>query len=277
MPFDFLFLDANARPAALGGACTALAADASSLLYNPAGLARVTSHDVTFMHNAYMQGIDQEYAAYASPEGWSSNLNYLSFGDVQKTTLSNPDGTGLGETTLTDLAFGAGYGFPLSASLSAGVGVKYIRETIDDVTEKGFALDAGGLYEVSALRGLSLGLVLQNFDLDPGVRFKGKKETLPLNLRAGAAYSFRVHGHENMVSLDVTKGRRQDAQMAAGGETQFLGPLVLRFGFTTRNDAGIGITAGFGYLFKAWSIDYAFVPMGDIGNAHRISMTLHWL
>jgi len=38
-PFDFIFLDAGARPAALGGAYTSLAMDANALLYNPAGLA----------------------------------------------------------------------------------------------------------------------------------------------------------------------------------------------------------------------------------------------
>ncbi len=273
-PFDFIFLDAGARPAALGGAYTSLAMDANALLYNPAGLARVNSHETTFMHNSYLQGIIQEYAAYASPRGWSVNFNYLSFGDVQKTTLSDPDGSGLGETTLTDLAFGAGYGRALTETLSVGVGAKYIRETIDNVTAKGFALDAGGLYRILALDGLTLGLVLQN--LGPTVRFETKREDLPLNLRAGAAYCFKAYGHEHLLALDVNKERSQNALAAVGGETRSLEPLALRFGFNTRNDAGIGITAGFGYQFKAGSIDYAFVPMGDIGNAHRISITFHW-
>jgi len=273
-PLDFLFLDAGARPAALGGAYTALATDANALLYNPAGLAGVTTHETTFMHNSYLQGIMQEYAAYAGPRGWSANFNYLSFGDVQKTTLSNPDGTGLGETTLTDLTFGAGYGRALTETLSIGAGAKYIRETIDNVTAKGFALDGGALYRIPALDGLTLGLVLQNFG--PTVRFEKKRENLPLNLRAGAAYCFKAYGHEHLLALDVNKERSQNALVAVGGETRFLEPLVLRLGFNTRNAAGIGITAGFGYQFKTGSIDYAFVPMGDIGDAHRISITFHW-
>ncbi|MCX5797217.1 MAG: PorV/PorQ family protein [Elusimicrobia bacterium] len=273
-PLDFLLLDANARAVGLGGAYTALATDANALLYNPAGLAKVGRHEATFMHNVYMQGIGQEYAAYASPQGWGADLNFLDFGGVQRTTLSSPGGAGLGETGLSDLALGAGYGRSLTESLAVGVGVKYIRETIDDVKAQGFALDAGGLYAVPALSGLTVGLAVQN--LGPTVRFDRASENLPLNLRAGAAYGFKVSGHGNVVALDVTKERSQSALVAVGGETRLLEPLALRMGFNTRNDAGIGITAGFGYLFKAGSVDYAIVPMGDLGDAHRISLTLRW-
>lgn len=273
-PFDFLFLDANARPVGMGGAYTALANDANALLYNPAGLGQVKRHEATFMHNAYMQGITQEYAAYASPQGWSANLNYLSFGGVKKTSLSNPSGAGWGDTGLSDLALGAGYGRTLTESLALGVSVKYIRETIDDVAAQGFALDAGGLYAVPALSGLTVGLAVQN--LGPTVRYDGASENLPLNLRAGAAYGFKVRGRENALALDVTKERSQGALVAVGAETRVLEPLALRMGFNTRNEAGIGITAGFGYLFKAGSVDYAFVPMEGLGDAHRISVTLRW-
>jgi len=273
-PFDFLFLDANARPVALGGAYTALAADANALLYNPAGLAKVRLNEATFMHNQYLQGVTQEYAGFASAKGWGANVNYLSFGDVQRTTLSNPEGLGLGQATLTDLAFGAGYARAVTASLALGAGLKYIRETIDKTTAKCLAADVGGLYAVPVLRGLSLGIALQN--LGPTARFQGAKENLPLNLRTGAAYVFKVRGHGNAISLDVTKERSQGALVAAGWESRVVEPLAVRLGFNTRNDAGLGISGGFGCFFRWGSIDYAFVPMGEMGNAHRISATLRW-
>jgi len=273
-PFDFLFLDANARPVALGGAYTAMAADSNALLYNPAGLSRLRMNEATFMHNQYMQGVTQEYAGFASPMGWGLNLNVLSFGDVQKTTLSNPEGNGLGQTTLTDLALGAGYGRALTKSLALGVGLKYIRESIDNTPGSAFAVDIGGLYAVREIPGLNVGLALQN--LGPAVRFESAKENLPLNLRAGAAYGFRVLGHRNTLSVDMMKERSQGALFAVGEEARIWGPLAVRLGFNTRNDAGLGITGGFGYLFRGGSIDYAFVPMGEVGDAHRISATLRW-
>ena len=78
---DFLNLDANARAVALGGAYTALASDANALLYNPAGLGGLKTHEATLMHNEYVQGLTQEYAGVATRQGFGGALNYLRFGD----------------------------------------------------------------------------------------------------------------------------------------------------------------------------------------------------
>jgi hypothetical protein len=51
--------------------------------------------------------------------------------------------------------------------------------------------------------------------------------------------------------------------------------LDLRAGyFYTKEDyAANGLTLGFGLNFKyKWFLDYAFVPFGDLGNTHRVSL-----
>ena len=199
-PFDFLFLDANARAVAMSGAYTALATDANALLYNPAGVARVSRNELTFMHNEYAAGIRQEYLGYADPAGWGANLNYLGFGAVQRTTTANPDG-GLGMTSLTDLAVGAGYATPLSDHLAVGGGIKYIREVIDATPVTAGAVDLGLLGTVAGIDGLSLGLALQN--MGPSARFSNDVEKLPFNVRAGAGYAFAAGGYKNVVAVDV--------------------------------------------------------------------------
>jgi len=272
-PFNFLFLDANARPVGMGGAYTALAADENALLYNPAGLGRIASYGATFMHNKYLTGIAQEYAAFVSPQGFGANLNFLDSGDIPRTTYARPAG-GLGDAGLSDIAFSAGYGRALGEFLSVGAGRKYIREAIDHTPGDGWALDFGGLYAVPAIRGLTLGLAAQN--LGPTVKFEGAHENLPLNVRTGAAYGFNIRGHKSVIALDVTKERSQSARVAVGAESGLWENLALRFGFNSRNDAGIGIAAGFGYQWRGVSIDYAFVPMGELGDAHRVSVTVRW-
>lgn len=273
-PFNFLFLDANARAVGMAGAYTALATDANALLYNPAGLGQVDRHEATFMHNQYFEGITQEYLAYAAPLGWGASLNYLSFGDVPRTTISNPDGTGLGNTELTDLAFGAGYGRAINEDLAVGAGVKYIRESIAGISAQGVALDLGALYAVRALEGFSVGLAVQN--IGPSVKFQSDKENMPLNLRLGAAYGFTVGEHESTVSLDATKERSQEAHIGVGAETIIAKMMPVRVGFNTRNDAGPGVTMGLGWIYRSFAFDYAFVPFGDLGNAHRFSLSYHW-
>ena len=269
-PFNFLFLDAGARPAAMGGAYTALADDSNALLYNPGALGMEKRTEATFMYNEYVQTISQEYVGFAARNGFGFNLNSLDFGSVPRTTYNSPAGAG-DSTGLDDLAVTAGYGHKILDSLSAGVAVKYIRESIDASSARAFALDAGILYKAPFAQGLSLGAAVQN--VGEPVTFVTSKEYLPLNVRAGAGYDFKILGRDNTVSLDLTKERSQAVLVAVGLESRMIDVLPLRLGFSTSNDAGPGITAGFGYVFGRGSFDYAIAPYGDLGLTNRISVT----
>lgn len=269
-PFDFLFLDAGARSVAMGGAYTALASDSNALLYNPAGLGRVPRHEVTFMHNQHIQGLAHDYAGLALKQGVGFNLNYLRFGDLNRTTYSAPDGT-LGRFAIDDLALGAGYGRTFFEAVSLGCGVKYIRENNDGVAAAGYAVDAGAMASIPAVPKLTVGLAAQN--MGPSVRFLNDKEPLPLNLRGGLAYA-RDDG--TSFAFDVLKERQDRVRFAVGAEAMLAKALAVRAGFNSRNDAGIGISAGVGWIWRDLSLDYAFAPYGDLGSAHRISATLRW-
>lgn len=273
-PFNFLFLDANAKPVGMGGAYTALATDANALLYNPAGLGRIKSYEATFMHNQHFAGMSQEYMAVAAPQGWGLNLNYFNSGDVARTTVANPDGTGLGNTSASDLALSGGYGLPINESLAVGAAGKFIREANAGTVGSGYALDLGALYTVPRLKGLSLGAAVQN--IGPSVKFQSAKENLPLNVRGGAAYRFKLGQQESAVSMDISRERSEEALVSLGAETVLAKMMPLRLGFNTRNKAGIGITAGVGWNYGPVSLDYAFMPYGALGMANRFSVTWRW-
>lgn len=273
-PFNFLFLDADARAVAMGGAYTALVDDANSLLYNPAGLAKVRGHEASFMHNQHFLDITQEYAAYASRWGLGASFNTLRFGDTGRTTYSNPSGSGLGSVGMNSMALGAGYGRELSPGLRAGAGFKYIHEAIAGVSAQGYAFDLGLQHEPAFLPGLRLGAAVQN--LGPSVRFQRDSEKLPLNLRFGTAYGFKLLGLDHTAAFDVTKERSESPLFAFGFETLAAGVLPVRFGFNTRNDAGPGVSAGIGWRTESLRLDYAFVPYGELGSAHRFSVSVRW-
>lgn len=271
--FDFLLLDPSARAVGLGGAYTSLASDSNALFYNPAGLGRIKDHEATFMHNQYVEGLTQEQVGLATRSGWGLNINFLNFGGIPRTRLDAPDG-GIGKVGLTNLALGGGYGRALSESISVGAGAKFLHEKIDNVSAGGFAADLGVLASVPSLPRLSLGAALLN--LGPDVRFQSRKEKLPLLSRAGASYAFVLPKMDNTVTFDLTKARTDKLRFGFGAETVVDKFMALRLGFTTRNDAGIGITGGAGFVWKAWSIDYAFVPFGDLGVVQRFSLTFRW-
>jgi len=241
--YGFLLLDSNPRAAALGGAYTALASGLGALGYNPAGLAGAERDEAGFMHNQYFQGVTQEYFEFASPLGWGVSLDYFSFGDVTQTTLANPSGTG-SDTTLSDLALGAGYGRRLTEDLSVGCGFKHIRETIDRTMRDNVAFDLGVLYAVPwpQVRGLSVGAAVQN--MGPSVDYDRARENQPLTWRLGGAYRRDWLGASNILALDVVKVRDDSATVSFGVETRVLKALALRLGYNQSNDAGAGITAG---------------------------------
>ncbi|MFA6318070.1 MAG: PorV/PorQ family protein [Elusimicrobiota bacterium] len=273
--FNFLFLDANARAVALGGAYTSLASDSNALLYNPAGLGFIERDEATFMHHQYLdEGLSQEYFGGALRQGFGLSVNYLGFGKVSRTTYAVPEGTGLGDFDLTDLAVSVGYGRRIFRDLSAGLAYKYLREAADRFAANGHAVDLGLLYAPAAWEGLRLAASLQN--IGPSVRWQGADQPLPLNGRWGASYSFPWRGLEHTLSVDGLKSRGDRVRAAAGVETVVARTLALRLGFSGRVDAGPGVTAGLGVRYASLMADYAFVPYGSLGNSHRASVTWRW-
>lgn len=273
-PFDFLSMDAGGRPVAMGGAYTALAQDSEALVYNPASLGRTDRYETTFMHNQHLAGVTQEYVGFASPRGWGAQVNYLSFGRVARTTVSSPDGTG-GSFGISDLAVGAGYGRELAPGLRAGAAGKILRETVDNISASGYAVDFGALWSVPGPeRTWTFGAALQN--LGPSVRFQGASQHLPWTLRLGAGRELTALGNPSAVAFDLLKERSESPSVAFGAESWIAPAFAVRLGYSGRYDAGPGITAGFGWRRREFRFDYAITPLGELGSAHRLSATVRW-
>ena len=67
-----------------------------------------------------------------------------------------------------------------------------------------------------------------------------------------------------------------------GVEDVVLSLLALRAGYTLNlSDPGLdgltGVTAGFGLAYRGIALDYAFLPSGDLGTAHRVSLTYRFI
>lgn len=273
-PLEFLSLDTGARPAALGGAYAAAADDAEALAYNPAGLAAVKRHEAAFTHLAQFSGVTAQSLAVALRQGLGFSVLTVGHGPAQRTTLSNPSGSGLGEFRGRDTAVGAGYGRAVGAGLSLGLGLKYIRSQLDSYSAGAAAVDAGALYRPGAAPPLTLALAVQN--MGGTVRFQSQSEELPLKLRAGAAWTERWGKASALLAFEAVKPRRGQVEPAAGLEVRPAPALALRLGYHGRNDAGMALTAGVGASAGSWRGDYAFVPFGALGNAHRLSVTFAW-
>ena len=113
-------------------------------------------------------------------------------------------------------------------------------------------------------------------NIGPSVTYIKGKENLPLTLRLGAAYGFNVLDHPTTTSLDLAKTRSEKTIVGLGVESYMTERFLARLGFNSRNSAGSGVTVGVGWRVRDFELDYALVPFGSLGNAHRFSISLQW-
>lgn len=282
---SFLKMDVGARASAMGGAYTALANDVTSIYWNPAGLAKLNRTELNFMHNKWFADINYEFFAAAYPIEnltFATSFTYLYMDDI-KEVLRDTGGNGNGrywETgkmfTAEDMALSVAFAQALAENLFMGANFKYIYESIENESASGFAMDVGAIFNPS--NKLGFGLVVQN--IGPNMKFIKDEFALPLTYRAGVAYQL---GKNFNLAFDIKKTKDEKLDFVAGIESLFGKWLALRFSSGTKTDDKLGkfkglptgIAAGCGFNFgNSVTIDYAYVPYGDLGDTHRISISM---
>jgi hypothetical protein len=276
---DFLRIAPGARAASLGEAFTAQAADATALNWNPAGMSRLGVPELTAMHLFWLGGTNYEYFGYAMPvgedAGFGASLTYLNYGKIERYDDSG-SGNQTGDFSAGDLCVGLGYSTRLSAfkpgrDLLGGVGLKFIRQSIDSTSGSSVAADLGLLFTRLFGR-VDAGLVLHN--LGPKLKLGDGSAALPGDLRLGLAW---WPTRTAMLTMDCLVPFDNNIRLGAGLELRPAEFLSLRGGYFYRLAASeyttwlAGLTAGLGLSAGAFGMDYAFAPYGDLGLTHRIS------
>lgn len=271
----FLTLPAGARSAAMAEGGVALAMDAHALLLNPAALAGLKNASVVGTHGAYLDSSFVDQIAYARPKGktgaWGVGLQYFSAGSVEETdTLGNP----VGSFNPNDLALTVG-GAKAFRRLTAGANVKYVRSKLID-SANAFSLDLGLSSRPMLKDRLNLAFVGQN--LIGSLKYDQEKNDLPRVFKAAAGYAVKDNWD---VAADVVFPTEEDSYFGLSSEYRLKseGPwgLALRGGYNTRTsdvDGFAGFSMGLGVTRHAMTVDYAFLPFGDVGSTHWI--TLGW-
>ena len=274
---QFLKLGAGARAAGMGEAYSAAADDASAVYWNPAALSRISGASAVFMHSGLPADISYEYLGCGRKLGSGGALGlgvqYLSVPALHETDASGFE-TG-SSFSPGDLGVTLAYSFPLGEKYSAGISGKYIRSKIDR-TASTFASDLG-LLAAPFGGGFRLAFAVQN--LGGRLKFEHGSDPLPLNMKLGASFSFSRNW---LIALDLNAPRDNRPYAAAGTEYRLESGANLgfagRLGFNSRALGDIsgysGVSIGAGLSFRRSCLDYAFLPFGTIGAAHRISVTV---
>ena len=269
---SFLDIGVGARALGMGGANTALADDANSLYWNPAGLAKLEKREFTASHAEMFESTRLDFLAYAHPTSqgtFAAGLTYLSQGKIDGRDSSGRQTAGY---DASDAAVSLGYARKLEVA-DVGATFKYLRSHIGSTEAQGAAVDVGAK---RAFDRVSVGAALRN--IGPGLKFQDQRNDLPLRLTLGAAYKF-AGGHAAAVEL-VNGPRGAGTDASFGGEFQAVKNLYMRAGYTTQTaitggtgfDVARGLTLGLGFRNEKWSLDYAVLPSGELGRSHRFSL-----
>ena len=276
---DFLTIGVGARQLGMGSAFSAVdtGLDANAVNWNPAGLAFVDKRNVTASYSSLFVDQSQGYFGYAAPlkstgGTWAAGLNYLTVTNIEKRAGDTeiPDGTFSNQ----NYAASVSYARLFAERVAGGMSVKYVRTELDTLKGNAMALDFGALVR-TPVNGLTAGASLKNIGSDIG------PDSLPLNFQGGLAY--KMFDSKLLLATDghwlLTERRMY---WSAGGEYWISPNLAARGGYELGHGADqlqsslVGLGAGLGVKLNRFSMDYAFLPYGDLGSTHRVTFGLRF-
>ncbi len=272
---NFLKIGVGARPLGMGGAFVAVADDANTIWWNPAGVATTKHKEMTLMHNEMGEDIRYQFLAYNQPVrklrgGLGGSISYLSVSNIQG---YSPGGTKTKKLRTYDLGISLCYGLRILSSVSGGINFKFIDEKLAHKKASTYAFDIGGLWK-TPLSGLQLGFNIQN--LGGGLKFIQERSSLPLNGKLGGAYEFKFFNAQSILAVDVNIPVDYSVFVNGGVECKIYNLIALRAGFKSKDDLSSGLRLGIGIGGKNLVIDYSWLSRGDFEDSHRVSATLRF-
>lgn len=264
-PGEFLRQEPAARGAGLGGAMAAVVDDASALIWNPAGLARLVKPEVDATHVVLFEDTSWDFLAGAWPgKQWGS----FAAGLVRQTSgnferRSGPSDAAVG-FSISQQALLAGWGKSFGP-FDVGAALKSVKETVDTASGSGAGADAGAIYHYDGR--FSVGLLVQNL-VAPTVTFASEPQRYPRELDLSPAYAWRW-GDEfgALAALDLRKVAGESLSPGGGLELTYRRLAAARFGVQDK-----GLTTGVGLRFGNTSFDYAAL-LADLGVSHVMTFT----
>jgi hypothetical protein len=277
---DFLTVGVGARPMAMGGAFSAVdeGADANAVNWNPGALGFVHERGLTASYNSLFVDENQGYFGYAAPIGkeggvWAAGMNYLSVSKIERRGTTDTEQP-ISTFDNQNFAASASYGRAFGDALAVGGTLKYVRTALDALKENAMAVDAG-LLARTPVDGLTVGAAMRNLGSNIG------PDSMPLTFKGGAAY--RMVGGQLILASDfdwlMTERR---GYWSLGSEFWISRNLAVRAGYQFGHGADqlqsrlVGLGAGLGVKFGRFTMDYAFIPYGDLGDTHRMTVGLRF-
>jgi hypothetical protein len=260
-------IPSGARAVGMGGAYTAVADDANSVVWNPAGLAGVRHPQIAVNH-VDVQTLGLLYYdqfIYAQPFVYRNAIaaSWFRLGTTGLVTAFN----------YAENTFILTYQQNMQAlvpNLSLGLNIKVLQVQYVN-SAAGWALDLGGRYQL--LPELALAVVAENLNNPELDWASGNADRVPANVRAGLAVYLTK---DTVVSADADRLLAGKAQLHLGAEQALFDRLLaLRAGVSYSQEEGRFMpSAGLGVHISFLELAYAYASHYDFDGSHILS--LNW-
>jgi hypothetical protein len=277
-PIAFRDLRLGGRPSAMGGAYTAIAENATGLLYNPAGSADIRKFSVSFSYRAMHLDRNLGYAGVSIPAKEDANLSFtwiyagtsdLEARDIQGNIIE-------GEAiSYNENLFGINFSKKVTKTIMVGGKVFYAQNNIANISAYTVGVDLGTLAKFDMRKNalgkisplLQIGLVAEN--IGAGYKWstldywqtRGRErgatieEPFPVNFRLGTAFS---SPRKYIVAADFAVNTASMFKTHFGAEYSFNRALAFRAGLDDLHPTvGIGLFKKF-ESFAIW-FDFSYL------------------
>ncbi len=277
----FMRLSPDARGNSLAGSIIGNVDTLSSLVWNPAGLAKMTKKNVQFSYTRWIADMNHIYLAYGMPlvkikyGKIATSLVFFSQGLLDQTTGLDTDLSGLDSY---DLSLTVGYGKTFG-SAQIGGSLHYITSKILGESLSGMALDFGTQYAFDKKKRYKAGFVLKN------VGFNTMSESMPMLVQLGFGAKFLQASDIILANIsgDYVVAE-QDMIVRLGMEYGIKKMVFLRAGYKYESGSSTlggvkGLTLGIGGNFKpaidfvkTFNADITWIPVGELGNSVQFTI-----
>lgn len=309
---QFLKIGVGARAMALGGAYGAMANDATTVYWNPAGMVNLPRIAWTGTYTRWFADVAHQHTGLVVPWGPGAAVGFsavlVSMDEEEITTETAPRGTGY-YWDAHDVAVGLSYARWMTDRFALGVTVKYVAQRVWNESASTFAVDVG-TYLNTGYKGLVIGMCFANFggslqlegrDLirpyDPNpastqnssvdARLHTQPWSLPVLFRVGVAMDVLGKGDRLLssevnrltVAIDGNHPNDDNEKLNVGLEYAWRESAFLRLGYGIGYDVagfayggGVRVAVG-GAVLRC---DYALAPYGELDLVQYLTVGLEF-
>lgn len=304
----WLSIPIGARATGMGTAYFCMSGSVDNILWNPAGVSYLESHEISISHLSWIADINQSAGLIGLVFGnigvFTISIRYLDFGEINGTRLSS-SAQGWEYTEVfnpSSYQVGFGYSNKMSESFSYGIHLSYAAENLgtieyapvvggsagDPIQESSslsiINMDFGVLY-YTGFHDLRIGMTLKNFSQEKG--YGNVDSPVPMDLRLGMAmdiFNFFMEesrDHDLTFAFDLSHPRDYSERLHFGLEYVYNKLFALRMGYKSNYDEeniafGAGILPNFSIGGIKFGLDYAFVPFGIFDSVQTFSFTIRF-